>query len=71
MYHDKQIKCTTPEAKTLSNLVGSLGADFKCQIPVNNGLCFSLERAGLKLHKETDVEILYQKLEEIKPLVLG
>ena len=74
-YHDIGVKREKQEAKTLSKLVGSLGADYKSEIPVNNGLCFSLEQDGLKplkLHKETDVETLYRRLEENKPkLVLG
>lgn len=74
-YHDIGVKREKQEAKTLSKLVGSLGADYKSEIPVNHGLCFSLEQDGLKplkLHKETDVETLYRRLEENKPkLVLG
>jgi hypothetical protein len=71
-YHDIGPKREKQEAKTLSKLVGSLGADYKSEIPVNNGLCFSLEQEGLKLHKETDVETLHRRLEENKPkLVLG
>ena len=56
----------------MSNLVGSLGADYKSEIAVNEGLCFSLEQEGLKLHKQAEVETVYRRLEENTPkLVLG
>ena len=62
IFQKEGIKCTNREAKTMFNLVGSLGADFKSDGPVNDGLCFKVEEKGLKLHTEAGVEELSQKL---------
>ena len=70
IFQKEGIKCTNREAKTMFNLVGSLGADFKSDVPVNDGLCFNVEEKGLKLHTEAGVEELSQKLRKDKPLRL-
>ena len=70
IFQKEGIKCTNREARTISNLVGSLGADFKSDVPVNDGLCLNVEEKELKLHTEAGVEELSRRLREDKPLLL-
>ena len=70
IFQKEGIKCTNREARTISNLVGSLGADFKSDVPVNDGLCLNVEERGLKLHTEAGVEEQSQKLRKDKTLLL-
>ena len=72
VYERIKVKCTDQEAKTLFNLVGSLGADYTSEVPVNDGLCYNIEEKGVELHSEADVEKLFRELEQRKPiLVMG
>ncbi|CAE7240586.1 unnamed protein product [Symbiodinium natans] len=71
-FHSRGMRCTRKEAEVISNLVGSLGVDVKASVPLNEGLCLSVEDKGWRLQKQDEVEALFRKLEEEKPtLVVG
>ena len=58
------------EAKAISSLIGSLGADIKASVPLNEGLCLSVEDKGWKLQRQSEVEALCRKLDEEKPTLM-
>ena len=48
-FHSRGMQCSKKEAKAISSLIGSLGADIKASVPLNKGLCLSVEDKGWKL----------------------
>ena len=69
-FHSRGIQCSKKEAKAISSLIGSLGADIKASVPLNEGLCLSVEDKGWKLQKQSEVEALFKKLDEEKPTLM-
>ena len=58
------------EAKAFSSLIGSLDVDIKASVPLNEGLCLSVEDKGWKLQRQSEVEALFRKLDEEKPTLM-
>ena len=69
-FHSRGIRCTRKEAEVISSLVGSLGVDVKASVPLNEGLCLSVEDKGWKLQKPNEVETLFKLLEAEKPTLM-
>ena len=46
IFHDHGVKCSRHEAESLSNLVASLGVDYKAETVLNDGLWLNMEEVG-------------------------
>ena len=69
-FHSRGTRCMRKEAEVISSLVGSLDVDAKASVPLNEGLCLSVEDKGWKLQKQNEVEALFKLLEAEKPTLM-
>eukprot|EP00435_Cladocopium_sp_Y103_P036481 s3436_g9.t1 len=58
IFQDHGVKCSRSEAESLSNLVASLGVDYKASSVLNEGLWLNLEEKGWKLQTDKESEAL-------------